>query len=304
MSTKEKCLYILNNEQANIDIEKIFQKCYSGYGEITDKEASIFIYYCSIYFMNKILDDNIINKTNGNIVSNKELKKGLSFNDAIAAMTTLENSYKFEYSEDLIDILKEKNIVSFYTVTSIIGHEIFHIYQRQCIENNIIKLECLIDALEFINREQDESFYVDNYDILHFEITAEIAGIYLSKDFIEDIINRKLSKDEYDYIKELFVNNNPKQLDRYNNDLELIKHLNYLISNISEYIKNNLKLLDRYPVLQTIFNKEGNIRDIEDIVNITEILPNIGYCTEENIKKLYKYVLKALNYKNQKKYSL
>lgn len=307
MLTKEKCLDVLNNKQINIDVEKIFQKCYSGYGEITDKEASIFIYYCTIYYINKILDDDIINKTNGSIVTNEEIKDGLSFDNTIAAMTTLKDSFKFEFSEDLIDILKEKNIISFFTIISIIGHEIFHIYQRQCISNNAIKLDCLLDALEFVNRNKDENFYIENYDILHFEVTAEIAGIHLGISFLEDIIGRKLHKDEEDYIKELFITNNSRQLDVFNYDKNIIKHLNFLIDSLGDYIKYNLDLLEKYTVLQTIYDKNGNIRCIEDIIKLIEILPELGYCTEKDINKLYKYVIKSLNYNNQnnqKKYSL
>ena len=294
MSKKEKILDLLNNEQLMIDIEKIFKISYSGNGEIKDREAAVFIYYMTLYCMNKILDEKTINKTTGSIVSDKKVKEGLNFDNPIAAMTALNDRYTFEFSEYLKYLLREKCIVSFIYVSSAIGHEIFHIYQRQNVENNVICIESLIDSLEFISRIQDESYYEKNYNELHFEITAELAGLYLSISFMEEIMGRKLTQRELDYIKYLFIDNNPKNLYKFNTEDDRVNYLKYLIDNTKDYIKLNKDLLTKFPVIQTIFDKNGELRCTDDMLDIGTTLLDLNISSEKNINELFTIILKSV----------
>lgn len=301
MSKREKMLYLLNNKELMIEIEKVFKTSYSGYGEIKDKEVAVFIYYMTLYCMNKILDEKTINKTTGSIVSDSQVKKGLNFDNTIAAMTALNDRYTFEFSEYLKYLLKEKCIVSFIFVASAVGHEIFHIYQRQNIENNVISIESLTDSLEFISRMQDESFYDRNYNELHFEITAELAGIYLSISFIEEIIGRKLNTNELDYIKYLFVDNNSKNLHKFDTEESTISYLNSLIDNVKDYVKLNPDLLTKFPVIQTIFDKNGNLRCTDDILSVGSTLIDFNISTEKDLTEYFTIILKSFK-QNTKEY--
>ena len=200
MSKKEYFDYFINNEDSITNIETIFQKCYYRYGQINENEASFFIYYATAFFMCELLDENNINITSSEIVSKDKVKAGLNFDNTVAALTKFNEQYSVEYSNELIKCVQENNMIGFLYVLIIIGHEIFHIYQYQCIEKGLLKIDSLIDALEYVKREIDEKFYEDNYHSLHTEVCADLAGIYLTTKFIENILGRNL----YDNEKKLY----------------------------------------------------------------------------------------------------
>ena len=303
MNKKEFYNNFINDKENIINIETIFQKCYFETGIIDEIDAKIFIYYATAFFMCELLDENNINITSSEIVSDEKVKQGLNFDNTVAAITKFNKQYSVEYSNKLIKCIQDKNIIGFIYVLTIIGHEIFHIYQYQCIENKILKTNCLIDALECVKREMDENFYETNYSFLHSEISADIAGIYLTVGFIENLIGRKLTNKEKTDLNYIFIEKNKKDLKRYVENEEIYNYINYLVTDIKDYITNNLELLNKYPILKNIFNSNGDIWQLDQIINNYEIL-SLFYNNKKDLEKLYITIIKSISLDNKiKKYS-
>ena len=303
MNKKEFYNNFINDKENIINIETIFQKCYFETGIIDEIDAKIFIYYATAFFMCELLDDNNINITSSEIVSDEQVKKGLNFNNTVAAITKFNKQYSVEYSNKLIKCIQDKNIIGFLYVLTIIGHEIFHIYQYQCVENEILKPDCLIDALEYVKREIDEKFYEKNYPFLHSEISADLAGIYLTIGFIENIIGRKLTNNEKKEINYIFIEKSNKNLKIYRDNEEIYNYINSLIEDIKDYTANNLELLNKYPILKHIFNSNGNVRQLDEIINNYEILSSF-YNEKNDLRRLYITIIKSISLDNKiKKYS-
>ena len=64
-------------------------------------------------------------------------------------------------------------------------------------------------------------------------------------------------------------------------------------------IKDNYKITDKYPILKTIYNSNGDIRYIDEILKNHEILSDMDSIDKNDLNKLYTMVIKSISINNK-----
>lgn len=133
-----------------------------------------------------------------------------------------------------------------------------------------------IDILETVSRDFEKGFYENNYSSPSKEIQAEIFGVNHALSVIKKM-NPKLyelynQKYELEETKRLKHNMEASTLTVQNKKM---KKMNCLNSIADIMIEKNPSLIDKYPLLAIIYNRDGKRKSIAEIVEIRQIRNHI-----------------------------
>lgn len=158
-------------------------------------------------------------------------------------------------------------------------HELEHIIQSRKIKKetnfNDLGYYYLIYELNRIFPQKGNSFdeeYHNNYEYMEIEIDAEKVANSKLRIYIEDSLFKKygLSTDKLKYrideMNENVENRRPTFISRKKLNGNSVPTYHYNISRLEEIIGNNKDLIDKYPILKTIFDKDGKIVGEDEIL--------------------------------------
>lgn len=173
-------------------------------------------------------------------------------------------------------------------------HELRHEQQSQSMDDNNNDYLTYMMIKEKVLSSDDYNFYNRNYDYMYNELDAEYFGLKATINFIKSLASNNL-KNTTEYrtivnkleerkrsLEERFLNANIKT----DKDGEKIE----INSAVQQKIMESPELLEKYPVLQVEFNKDGSKKSLEQIFSEFTVV-----CREKNNRlgnyDLYKYVL-------------
>lgn len=171
-----------------------------------------------------------------------------------------------------IDILREfgnLNINYDERLWSILtlAHELVHVKQEEDIKNGVISLDNYVITLERVLRLGD--FYYENYTYVREEVDANNRAIDLLSAFYgehnvydEDVMIefQKCMKiyAEYDIYS---ADNHNVMVDNIEQDISIY----YSLYKTSESVKEKPELVDKYPLLSLVYNKDGSLYSIKEL---------------------------------------
>ena len=184
------------------------------------------------------------------------------------------------------DIKKYNNI---YYLIKNIYHELTHLRQICDAEHDNVSDDGMFYIVTYlINEYGDKDYYLRNYNYQFIEISAEeyayncvlnllTDGSLLKKD-INDVINRINLRKKIIY-----------RIDDMGNEMSIF---DYFPSILKSIIKNNLNLLDEFPLLLNFFNSNGSLKKIDKCsINIYDKCPVF-------FKYLYFYEILDIKFSN------
>ena len=204
-----------------------------------------------------------------------------------------EGSFVY-YNISLFNEFMDKDIRLDERLWSIItlAHELVHIKQKEDMKEGVLTLDNYVMTLEEILRLG--KFYFENYSYVRLEIDANSRAIDLLCDFY---------KKNHVYDEELLIelnkcmklvteynvnnaNNHGVIVDNVENDIMIY----YSLYKSSEYIKQNPKLIQKYPLLSLVYKNEGDLYTIRELFEKRKDMLNKDIDVSE-LNKIYKHIL-------------
>lgn len=226
------------------------------------------------------------------------------YGDSNAVCVSHNSDFDLVYSPKVIENLMSNNIYSFLRGIRTIYHEFLHTVQNQIMMSDINKEISMtyskgiyIDILETISWNFEKNFYDNNYNNLSKELQAEVYGLNHALSIIK-ILNPKL----HGLYSEEYVLKETERLKQnmYSSTLTVqnkkMKKMNCLNSIADIMILKNPGLIDKFPLLAIIYNKDGKRKSITEIVELRQNMINLGYDKEKLDELIYTAA-------NQKPYS-
>ena len=210
------------------------------------------------------------------ILSEEEYREKYGKSNAVCVSNN--SNFDLVYSPKVIENLMSNNIYSFLRGIRTIYHEFLHTVQNQLMTSDIKKEDTTtyskgiyIDILETISRDFEKDFYNNNYENLSKELQAEIYGLNHALSVI-----KKLNPKLYGLYNEEYVLEEIKRLKQnmYYSTLTIqnkkMKKMNCLNSIADIMVARNPGLIDKYPLLSIIYNRDGKRKSITEIVEIRQ----------------------------------
>ena len=146
----------------------------------------------------------------------------------------------------------------------VVFHEVRHLYQKGLVSSkDNYSYDSLLFAMESILQNSKANYYVDNYDIISYEVDAEAHSLIdtyqflnqrkksLGKFYLKDMIEnfKGYIEDKKDIYREVMVNDEDDYLSLYD-----------------ALPKVNMSDLYMYPILNTIYRFDGSKKTIDEII--------------------------------------
>ena len=186
---------------------------------------------------------------------------------------------------------------SYYTLSQTLYHEIQHQRQGEYSKNKYITLTTFQYACrklipQVFGKKFDE--YKENYMYKEIETQANLIGAHKSYLLAEEY---NLEAKEYhkiarkDYAKKF---SKSVHIDEFGIASDVV---NFNINNLREIVGNNPKVLKTYPVLGTIFTKEGELKSFNEFIkDYADLIQNKE---SESVNRLYNYLFKYYLYNSR-----
>lgn len=194
---------------------------------------------------------------------------------ATSCKQTLGTNYQNEENKNVntmtlcaIEYLASGNILEFSRSLSTFAHEIYHTKQKFSLESGEFSISNLINALErvaYANKDE----YDKNYNHIFFETEADYNGLTLSADMFRLLAVKKENFNKFDKDKyiELLMG---RKANWKNMLFDFDTQCNYVKELIEKLKKDNRtitpNLLDRFPVLRTIYQQDGSLQNSNVII--------------------------------------
>lgn len=197
-----------------------------------------------------------------------------------------------EFCDSKIDVLER--LVSLKAIP----HELVHVKQCNDMSDGIINLENFVMTLEDILRIY--GYYSDNYVFTRLEIDAETKGVSLLFDFLErHNIYDKIIIDEFRKFYGMMIDYEIKYSNNHNiieNGMELdISLEDYLLYKGTDYVKNNVDAIKRYPLLSLVYGDDGNLLTIKELFKKRLSLLEENNSLEK-INEVYDFIIRGYRY--------
>ena len=194
---------------------------------------------------------------------------------ATSCKQTLGTNYQNEENKNVntmtlcaIEYLASGNILEFSRSLSTFAHEIYHTKQKFSLESGEFSISNLINALErvaYANKDE----YDKNYNHIFFETEADYNGLTLSADMFRLLAVKKENFNKFD--KDKYIELLMERKANWKNMLfDFDTQCNYVKELIEKLKKDNRtitpNLLDRFPVLRTIYQQDGSLQNSNVII--------------------------------------
>ena len=186
------------------------------------------------------------------------------------------------YSDNgIIGLNKNISVVNPHTLYTdtleTIFHEVFHEIQRKEIDINKYTLG---NTIERILKENNRSYYGNNYQTILYEVDAKYNSYLILLNYLKDLVPEK-----YDAYCQEYIEKIEKEIGNYEKNIIG----NYNLNNnkydmdglrlsrddaLERIIKRNPQVLESMPVLKYIFNPDGTRKDLYELADIVNECTN------------------------------
>ncbi len=264
--------------------------------------------YIIIFLAKKTLKGlNLDQATGIQIINEDEYEKMYGNNDNIIRGVCILQEDEFStivYSPYVIKDLTSENKAKFLKGLQTIYHEIRHVQQNKSINRETkedgtklpMSKERYLSALETLSKKQDPKFYRKNYQHLLKENDAEKYGLIKAyatiKNYSVDLLNKYNGKKKEEMMQQ-YDRNYYEALSSINENGR-ISLKEEIETKAGIYIMDHPEVLQKFPILNIAFNKDGSKRDIIELLEGRNKLLENNQNTEM-INELYKMIINNRN---------
>lgn len=264
----------------------------TNFDNLDDNQINELSIYIIMYSLYSLLSDSILSRLK--VISNdKPLTRDGTKYPSIGQCGIFNGNYITFFGRENKDLFRKGTKSSFYTTLVTFGHEFQHVLRKYQLESGIIDIQLFIIALEELNIELDNSFYIDHYRSLFSEIDADRTGIKIAYDFLSNYNDSVL---EYNY-KEFYkymLDKSRFDLSLYSTNDEILDYIYFLITNVKKLLPSNLKLLHDMPILKIIYHDDGSFVTFEELKDTLLNNNELDEKSKDDAKLLFAVLYKYL----------
>lgn len=289
---KEVIEFIIGNiEEFNLENKEEFSLCHRvakhlfkfKIGNFDKNDANFLVNYLAKLDVSILRqNENSLGQVNIKVLNQEEYEKVRKGSRAVC-FDNEDNTFDVVYSEKVSEDLMSRNPSTILYGLQTIGHEITHVLQNTiihnkdiCSYNNVNNIrEGYKMALETITRKVLPDFYEKNYEYLLKENNANANGLKWAMQILKIYSPELYNVFDQEKIQGKINGYNEKaygdsiKFGNYNLEKEKITiTMEFLAQNALE--KDPQMFLDKYPVLNVAYNKEGKRKSITELLSYRE----------------------------------
>lgn len=274
-------------------------------GEFDKSDANFLVNYLAklnVSFLRK--NEHSLGQVNIKVLNQEEYEK-VSKDSRAVCIDNEDNTFDVVYSEKVSEDLMSRNPNTILCGLQTICHEITHVLQNTiihnkdiCSYNNVNNIqEGYKMALETITRRIVPDFYKKNYDYLLKENNANANGLKWAMQILKiyspelyNVFDQEKVQKKIDGYKEKVYGGSIKFPNFELEKGKITRTMEFLVKNALE--KDPQMFLDKYPVLNVAYDKEGKRKSISELLSYREEKIN-NNIEEESVNSLILTILNS-----------
>ena len=292
MKFKEVIEFVIGNiEEFDLENKEEFSLCHRvakhlfkfKIGDFDKNDANFLVNYLAKVNVSILRQtEHSLGQVNIKVLNQEEYEK-VSKGSRAVCIDNEDNTFDVVYSEKVSEDLMSRNPSTILHGLQTISHEITHVLQNTiihnkdiCSYNNVNNIrECYNMALETITRKSLPDFYEKNYEYLLKENNANANGLKWAMQILKicspelyNVFDQEKIQKEIDGYNEKAYGGTIKFSDFEVEKGKITRTMEFLVKNIVE--KDPQMFLDKYPVLNVAYNKEGKRKSITELLSYRE----------------------------------